>query len=164
MPRQNVAGVDLGPDGDLISIGKAKALVAAVVAQDIAEQAKLVQAALVSEREYTDNQGRGTMALLTVLEQSVLSRLNLLNAEFRAYEARTLAGRTRRVANVVRGWLSLTPLKPAWEVDEATRVPITLASGFLAATEDAQGSPFARAFVRPLGATPAQASPQLVRD
>lgn len=151
MPRQNVAGVDLGPDGDLITTGKAKALVAAVVAQDIAEQAKLIQAAQDeiqrTDREYTDNQGRGTMALLITLERSVLSRLNLLNAEFRAYEARTLAGRTRRAVNVVRGWLGLAPLKPAWEANPE-HYAFSLASGTIGATDDAQDSPF----MRPLGA------------
>src|SRR4051812_2970088 len=100
MPRQNVAGVDLGADSDLIRVKEAKALVSAVVAQDIAEQAKLIQGQLDEVqrhlREYTDMQGRGTMGLLTTLENSVLAHLNMLNAEFRAHESRTLGGRTRR--------------------------------------------------------------------
>lgn len=160
MPRQNVAGVDLGPDGDLITIGKAKVLVSAVVAQDIAEQAKLIQASLDEVqkhlREYTDIQGRGTMGLLTTLEGSLLSRLNMLNAEFCAYESRTLGGRTRRAVNVVRGWLGLAALKPAWEVNPSAYA-FPLASGVIAA-----GAGGDSPFMRPLGVP--QSSPQLVRD
>lgn len=152
MPRQNILGVDLGSDGDLISIRKAKALVSAVVAHDIAEQAELIQAALDEAgrqaMEHTDNQGRATMALLVTLEQSVLAHVNMLSAEFRAYEARTVRGRIRVAVNVVRGWFGFAPLKPAWRADPG-RFQFSLAHGATQVTSDPQGSPF----MRPLGAT-----------
>ncbi len=155
MPRQNIAGVDLGPDGDLISIGKAKALVAAVVAQDIAAQAKLIQDALDEAGrqaiEHTENQGRATMALLATLEQSAMAHIRMVHAEFSAYEARTLGGRVRRMVNIVRGWFGFTAIKPAWSADPS-RFTFSLAHG-IARVPGAPASPFDSQFVRPLGAS-----------
>jgi hypothetical protein len=159
MPRQNVAGVDLGPDGDLITTGRAKALVAAVVAQDIAAQAKLVQDALDEAGRqamaHTDDQGRATMALLMALEQSALAHIRMLSAEFHAYESRTVRGRVRALVNIVRGWLGYAALKPAWAADPS-RFAFSLAHGVAKVTNDpdAPDSPFDRQFMRPRGASP----------